>query len=312
MAGESLKAALLVNLSIGVIKTIVGLLTGSAAMISEAYHSFADTFNQILLAVGIRRSHQEPDLEHPFGYKKVQFFWAFVVAVLIFGISGMLALFEGISIIRHPEEHHLNNDLFIWQILVLLAAMVLEGFALRTAMQEAAKYKKKAETDSLRQAVNEMQDPVLLALLVEDSLALTGLTIAFIGSIITYITNEAIVDGFTSLAIGIILMLGGLLLANENKSYLVGRAVTTRIQKQIRAIVEADKYVLRIKTMRTMLLGPEDMLLALDLVFTQEAKKSGDLGVADNIDQLEQKLAEAIPKLTADRIFIESQLESET
>jgi len=310
MAGDSLKAALLVNLSIGVIKTIVGLITGSAAMIAEAYHSFADTFNQILLALGIRRSKRDPDLQHPFGYKKVQFFWAFVVAVLIFGVSGTLAFFEGLNIVLHPHDHHVSTEIgkFGWQLAVLFAAMILEGLALRTAVGEANHIREEIGAEDLSDTVLEMQNPVLLSLLVEDSLALVGLTIAFIGSVITFITHEAIFDGITSMLIGIILMIGGLLLARENKTYLVGRSVSTKTQQEIRKIVLGHPSVKRINQMRTMLLGPDTLLVTLDIVFSAESINSGDIGVADDIDQIEKDLSDQIPSLTADRIIIETQL----
>ncbi|MHA2502069.1 MAG: cation diffusion facilitator family transporter [Candidatus Kariarchaeaceae archaeon] len=311
MAGASLKAALTVNFLIGVIKTVVGLFTGSAAMISEAYHSFADTFNQILLALGIQRSGKEPDLEHPFGYKKVQFFWAFVVAILIFGVSGTLAMIEGFEILRHPEEHTFKPELFIWQILVLLVAIVLEAFALKTAVDEARVYQEETGNESLIEAVDEMQDPVLLSLLVEDSLALAGLVIALIGSVITYITSDPIVDGYTSIAIGVVLMTGGLLLARENKTYLVGKAVSSRIQSQIVEVLDASGAVKTVNSMKTLLIGPKDMILALDITFSKEAL-ADKTGAADDIDTLEKQLSEAVEFLTPDRIFIESQVDTET
>ncbi|MHA2251138.1 MAG: cation diffusion facilitator family transporter [Candidatus Kariarchaeaceae archaeon] len=306
MAGASLTVALIANFSIGVMKLIVGIFTGSAAMISEAYHSFADTFNQILLALGIRRSKKKPDLEHPFGYSKVQFFWAFIVAVLIFGISGTLALLEGIEIILHPEEHgkHIRRDLFIWNILVLIVAIILESTAFRAAFREANHFKEETGSESIIEALDEKQDPVLLSLLVEDSLALIGLVIALVGVSTTYIIDEPIIDGYTSLLIGIILMTGGLLLARENKTYLIGKAVTHRTQFKIREVLEAHEGIKKILSMRTMLLGPNDMILTIDLEFTEEIEK-GDL--AADIDKLEQELIEVIPMLTPGKIFIEAQ-----
>ena len=310
MAGDSLKAALLVNVSIGIIKTIIGLITGSAAMIAEAYHSFADSFNQILLALGIRGSKKQPDLEHPFGYKKVQFFWAFIVAVLIFGVSGTLAVYEGISILL-GEAHQVDTEIgvFGWQLAVLAIAAVLEGFALRTALREANEYRYEVGSESLLGAVQEMQDPVLMSLLVEDSLALAGLLIAFIGSVITFITHNPVIDGITSLIIGIVLMIGGILLAKENQTYLVGKSVSWRLQSQIKAVVDANPSVAEVRQMKTMLMGPDDLILVLDIVFTASSKMEGEIGTADDIDQLEQELIAAIPILKADHIFIESQLQ---
>lgn len=308
MAGTSLVAALVVNFTIGVIKTIVGLITGSGAMISEAYHSFADTFNQILLALGIKRSAREPDLTHPFGYSKVQFFWSFVVAILIFGISGTLAFYEGIKILTSEEGHDLRQDLIFWNLLVLGVAIILEAYAWKTAYNEAKRFQEEMEIDNLMEALDEKQDPVLISLLVEDSLAMVGLVIAFVGTVLTSVLHNEMIDGITSLFIGIVLMTGGLLLAKYNKTYLVGRSVSNVIQKQIKDIVNGFEGIKRIKEMKTMLLGPNDMIVALDLVFTDEARNTGVKGIADDIDRLEKLLSDAIEPLTPNKIFIESQL----
>lgn len=282
-------------------KGIVGVLTMSAAMLAEAYHSFADTFNQIILALGIRNSMKAPDLEHPFGYQKNQFFWSFVVAVLIFGISGSLAFTEGFKIVLNPDDHHINRDLFGWNILVLGIAIVLEFIAFRTAFAEAKDYKEKMGTDSIIEALDEMQDPVLLSLLTEDTLALIGLIVALVGVVITIITNNPLIDGFTSLLIGLILMIGGLLLARENKTYLIGKAVTKRIQEVIKNTIEGHPGIVSLTSMKTMLLGPKDYIVALDVVFEE-----GD--DAKFTDSLEKALIKAVPDLEAGKIFIESQL----
>ena len=300
MAGSSLMAALLANFFIGIMKMFVGVLTGSAAMVSEAYHSFADTFNQILLAVGIRNSKRSPDLEHPFGYQKNQFFWSFVVAVLIFGVSGLLALNEGIKKLgEHHSEH--DNDGFIWNIVVLLIAIVLEFSAFRMAYAEAKTYKEMTQSDSILDALDEMQDPVLLSLLTEDSLALVGLSVALVGVVITFITENPFYDGLTSILIGIILIVGGLLLAKENKTYLIGKAVADKTKILIDEIVTKHETVEKLEARKTMLLGPKDMILALDILFKEDAD------VPAEIDILEGKLIKEIPHLTPNKIFIEAQ-----
>ncbi|OLS24776.1 MAG: Zinc transporter ZitB [Candidatus Heimdallarchaeota archaeon LC_2] len=305
MAGSSLKVALIVNFVIGIMKLFAGLLTGSAAMIAEAYHSFADTMNQILLALGIRISKRSPDLEHPFGYQKNQFFWAFVVAILIFGISGTLALFEGFEKILHDDEFHSEN--FLLNIVVLVIAIGLEFFAFRTAYKEAQEYKEILQSDSIFEAIDDMQDPVLLSLLVEDSLALIGLSVALVGVIITYITENSFYDGLTSIFIGIILVVGGVLLARENKTYLIGKSVTDRTKKTINEVVTAFESIDSLVSRKTMLLGPKDMILALDVIFSDDV-----IDIPGEIDKIEAKLIEAIPHLTANKIFIEAQSASKT
>lgn len=300
MAGSSLKAALLVNLVIGIMKMFVGLATASAAMVSEAYHSFADTFNQILLALGIRRSKQSPDLEHPFGYQKESFFWSFVVAVLIFGVSGLLALNEGIHKLGEPHSEH-DNDGFIWNIVVLLLAIILEGYAFRTAYNEAKEYKELTNSDSIFEALDEMQDPVLLSLLTEDSLALVGLSVALVGVTVTYLTENPFYDGLTSIFIGVILIIGGLLLAKENKTYLIGKSVANKTKILIDKIINEHSTVEKLISRKTMLLGPKDMILALDVKFLE------DVNEPEEIDKLEAKLVAEIPHLTPEKIFIEAQ-----
>lgn len=199
-------------------------------MIAEGYHSAADSFNQLLLTFGIRRSHKEPDITHQFGYKKSQFFWSFVVAIFIFGISGTIAFLEGLEIILHPNNHHVEQEHFIWSIIVLLVAILLEGYALRAAYKEAKEFKKETCCDSLIEALGEKQDPVFLSLLTEDSLALIGLLVALCGVSLTHFTELPIIDGITSLLIGLILMTGGLFLAYYNQTYLIGRAVRHKIR----------------------------------------------------------------------------------
>lgn len=303
MAGASLKAALIVNILIALIKFTVGLLSRSAAMIAEGWHSAADSLNQVLLVIGVRHSKKKPDLEHPFGYSKAQFFWAFVVAVLIFGISGTLAFLEGFEILMHPDEHHIKHDMLIYNLIVLGAAIILESYAFRAAYVEVRAHQKKIGSKSFVGALDEMQDPVLLSLLTEDSLALVGLLIAFCGISITWITENAIVDGITSLIIGLVLMIGGLLLAKNNQAYLVGKAVTPRVQLQIKEIVVSHQAVKEMHSMKTMLLGPKDMILTLELEFTEAAK----VDVAPHIDDLESKLVDALPRLKPGKIFIEAQ-----
>ncbi len=301
---NSLKTALIANLLIAAIKTILGFISNSSAMFSEAAHSLADTINQLLLALGIRRSKKRPDLEHPFGYSKIQFFWAFVVAILIFGISGTFAFIEGVSIVINPAEHHIETDKLYWNLIALFSAILLEGYALRTAMLEVKHFKQKFKTKSLIKTLDEMQDPVLLSVLTEDSLAIIGLIIAFIGMIITVITKQAIWDGITSILIGLVLASGGIALARENKSYLIGKALNQREQEAIMNALKSIEEIEEIIAMKTMLLGVNDLILALDLKIKDkfETTEIGEL-----IDKIENILVKTNSKLRTDKIFIEVQ-----
>ncbi len=304
MATDSLTTALVSNTTVTIMKFVVGILTGSTTMIAEGAHSIADIINQLLLRRGKKRSKIAPDLSHPFGYSKSQFFWAFIVGMLIFSIAGLWAFFRGINILLSPEEHVLDQNLFVWNLVVLALAIVLESYALYTAFYEVRAFKEKYKSRSIAEAISEMQDPVNLSLLTEDSLALFTLIIAMIGTSITYVTKESIYDGITTIVIGVVLMIGGGLLAIENKEYLIGKAVSKRFQDEIREIVESHEGVESIQLMRTMLLGANDMILTLDLVFTPEAEK-GD--IAELIDHIEEELSSKIEKLSKDKIFIEAQ-----
>ncbi len=305
MAKNSLYAALTANFLIGVTKLVAGILSGSAAMIAEAYHSFADTFNQILLLFGIKRSQKMPDKTHPFGYQKVQFFWAFVIAVLIFGISGTLAFEKGLKIIMNPEKHEKLDVPSLYRNLIVLGiAIALESFSFYTALKEINEFRKKSKNEDFFDALDEMQDPVLLSIFVEDFLALAGLVIAFVGTLITFMLDDPLWDGITSLVIGLLLMVGGLLLAKENKQYLIGKSVHPTMLEKIKNTVKEFEGIKTIHEIKTMLLGPKSVLLALDLEFDDETERKD---IAAHIDKLEDKLVEAFPVLEKSKIFIEVQ-----
>ncbi len=304
MASDSLYAAMFANFMIGVTKLVAGIFSGSAAMIAEAYHSFADTFNQILLWIGIRRSAKKPDPTHPFGYQKVQFFWAFVVAILIFGISGTLAFTEGLHRIQGDEKESLDRTHLLWNLGVLSIAILLESFSTWTATKEVKKFQEQMKSDDLLDALDEMQDPVLLSIFVEDLLALAGLVIAFVGTLVAFATHNPFWDGVTSMVIGILLMVGGLLLARENKRYLIGKSVHPNLFERIKETVSSFEGLKQIHDIKTMLLGPKDIILAMDLEFNEEMEKSD---LAEHIDRLEEELINQFKFLKKEKIFIEVQ-----
>ncbi|MCY3410996.1 MAG: cation diffusion facilitator family transporter [Candidatus Heimdallarchaeota archaeon] len=301
---DSLKMALIVNISIAIIKFVLGAFSGSAAMISEGYHSLADAINQVLLWFGKFSGKKKADKRYQFGYSKYEFFWAFVVAILIFGISGTIAFIEGLEIIRHPEHHELHLDKVIWNIIALLAAIILESIAFRTAFMEANEFKKETDQPNIFKALDEKQDPILNSVLAEDFLALVGLVVAFIGVGLTYILQDPIIDGYTSLVIGIILGAGGLLLAYENRSYLIGKAVSQTTEYAIKVRLDSYIEIEEIKSFRSMMLGANDMILALDIKFKDKYENNQ---LAEIIDRIESELCEEFPILKPKKIFIEIQ-----
>ncbi|HVD06913.1 MAG TPA: cation diffusion facilitator family transporter, partial [Nitrososphaeraceae archaeon] len=211
MVGSSKRAvyaALFGNLGISIAKLIAAFLTNSSAMWSETYHSFSDTFNQVLLLVGIKTSSRVPTERHPFGYGKEQFFWSFIVATLLFGISGILSFEKGFSSIFDPVHQIVNADV---SYIILLISAVFEGNALRIAFNmfkdtiEARG--EKVNLHKLFREFQESKDPTILTVIVEDSAALLGIAIAAIGIYLSEITNNMMYDAYSSIAIGAVLML---------------------------------------------------------------------------------------------------------
>ena len=309
MAGESLRVALVANAIIAVIKFAAGILTGSSALISEGWHSVADTLNQVLLVFGIARSKRVPTSKYSFGYAKAQFFWSFVVAVLIFGVSGTLALREGISIILDPSHHELNYDLFYINIIILVAALLIEGFALFTAIREAKRFA--AERGDLQaswfRSLHKLQNPVLLTVLTEDFLAVCGLLIALVGVSLTRVFKSPILDGYTSLAIGILLLIGGFVLAIESRTYLIGRSVDTNTHRKIEEIVLSHSHVKEIYDSKTLLFSAEKFLLVMEIGLNSPLVDDNgqEIEEEDYVDQIEEEIIAQIPQLSKKWIFIE-------
>jgi len=201
-------AALFGNLGISIAKLIAALLTNSSAMWSETYHSFSDTFNQVLLLIGIKTSTRGPTERHPFGYGKEQFFWSFIVATLLFGISGILSFEKGFTSIFDPIHHIVNTDI---SYIILLISAVFEGNALRIAFtmfkNTIEARGEKVNLHKLFTEFPESKDPTILTVMVEDSAALLGIAIAAIGIYLSEVTKNMIYDAYSSVAIGVVLML---------------------------------------------------------------------------------------------------------
>jgi len=247
--GESKKAiyaALFGNLAIAISKLVAALFTGSTSMWAETYHSFSDTFNQVLLLLGLKASKKEANEIYQFGFGKEQFFWSFVVAILIFGVSGVLSLEHGISYFMSGQEsHRVENTLINYVILTI--AFVFEANAIRIAF---ALFRKTIEDrgDKLTLSVlvkelKENKDPIIITVLVEDAAALLGIIIAAVALLLSDITGNTAYDVIGSLLIGIVLMAFALFLARENRGMLIGESISKRDFKKIYdAISTIQKY----------------------------------------------------------------------
>ncbi|MCF6321675.1 MAG: cation diffusion facilitator family transporter [Rhizobiaceae bacterium] len=288
-------AALIGNGLIMVTKFIAAVFTGSSAMFSEGVHSAVDTGNQVLLLVGMHRAKKPADKKHPFGYASEIYFWAFVVAILIFAVGAGISLYSGVQKVITP--HPINNPMINY--IVLSLAMVFEGVAWWVAYKEFSSTKGKR---SFFKAVQESKDPTLFTVLFEDTAAMLGLIAAFIGIYLSQALNMPWLDGAASIVIGIILAGTAMLLAYETKGLLIGEAADPEVVSTIESLVAQTPSVTNLNEIRTLHRGPDDILLAVSLDFDDDMRV-GD--VEDAIYALELKIKERYPVVK--RLFIEVQ-----
>ncbi len=252
--------AIAANLGIAVAKFIAAALTGSSAMLSEGIHSVVDTGNQGLLLVGIRRSRAPADEDHPFGHGKELYFWSLVVAIVLFGVGGGLAIYEGIIHVLSPAP--IEDPLLSYVVLAL--AFVLEASSFTIAVRELIK---EAAGRSLVRTVRYSKDPSLPTVLFEDSAALIGLVAAFGGIFLAERTGDARFDGVGSLVIGVVLAIVAVVLAYESRGLLIGERAEPELVERIRAIAEADPGVAGVLGVRTMHVGPRSVLVNIRATF---------------------------------------------
>lgn len=283
------------NFLISVMKFVAATITGSAAMLSEGIHSLIDTFNGVLLLVGIKRSQKEPNDKHPFGYGKEVYFWSLVVAVLIFGLGGGLALYEGIDHIRHPN--HMENVPAIWNFGVLGAAVVFESISFWLAFREF----RKANPTGFISAIRKSKDAATFAVMVEDTAALVGLLIALAGVSLGHFTGNHVYDGAASIGIGLLLCAVAIFLIYETKGLLVGEGVHADEVFFIQQIVREESSVESFGEIRTMHFGPHDVLLAFNVDF-QDDVLAGE--VEQTIARMKVKITEHFPKFG--KIYIQA------
>lgn len=282
---KAIVAALAANLGIAAAKLVAFAVTGSTAMLAEGVHSLADSGNQVLLLVGGRRARRVADESHPFGYGRDRYFYAFVVALVLFSLGSLFALYEGVQKVRHPHELETPSV----AIGVLLVALVLEGLSLRTAVREARPLRGDASWVAF---IRRAKAPELPVLLLEDAAALVGLVLALLGVGAALVFDEPRFDGVGSLAIGVLLGVVAIVLAVETKSLLLGEAATPEVVASIRVALSAGPEVTRLIHLRTLHLGPEELLVAAKV----ELDRGLDVpGVASAIDVVEARVRAAVP-----------------
>lgn len=288
-------AALAGNLAIAVTKLIAALITGSAAMMSEAIHSAVDTGNQVLLLIGLRRAARPATETHPFGHGLQLYFYTFVVAVLIFGVGAVVSITHGIDRIRAPEP--IKNP---WvNYLILGLSILFEGASWFIALK--AFNKDRGDRPFLK-SIHGSKDPTVFTVLFEDTAALSGLVVALIGVACSQVFALPVLDGVASIVIGVILAATAAFLAFESQSLLTGEAADPATREGIRAIAAAEPGVEGLNDARTMHFGPNEILVCLSLDFRNDLSAAD---VEDTVARLEQKIRAAFPQ--AGRIYVEAQ-----
>ena len=289
-------AALVGNGLIACTKFVAASITGSSAMLSEAIHSVVDTGNQGLLLWGMKRAARPADEQHPFGYGMELYFWTFVVAILVFAIGAGVSLYEGISKLFSPVEIHRPMINYV----VLSIAMVFEGAAWVVAFREFRR--RKGASMGYFEAMQLSKDPTVFTVLFEDSAAMLGLIVAFIGLLLAQHFAEPRFDALASIVIGIILTATAAVLAYESKGLLIGEAASKTVRNGIRRILAQERSIIGINEILTMHLGPEDVLLTISLDFSDSLNSKE---VEDTISMLETNIKGKYPEVA--RIFIEAQ-----
>lgn len=248
------------NVAIAVTKFVVAGITGSSAMLSEGIHSAVDTGNGVLLLVGTKLSERPPSPEHPFGHGKELYFWSLIVAVLIFGIGGGVSLFEGLQHMRHPEP---MTDVR-WNLIVLGAAVLFEGASFLVALRQ---FRRQSTGRPFWQALRSSKDPTTYTVMAEDSAALLGLLVAFVGIGASQWLHEPALDGAASVVIGLILAGVAVLLVRESRGLLIGEGIRATTARDIRALALAQPGVREAGWPLSMYIGRDEVLLTLELVF---------------------------------------------
>jgi cation diffusion facilitator family transporter len=283
---KAVLAALLANTGIALTKFLAWLLTGSSSMLAEAVHSVADAGNQALLLLGGRRAVRQPTPLHPFGYGRERYIYAFIVSIVLFSVGGLFALYEAWHKVQDPHA----IDSWHWvPVLVLLAAIVMESFSLRTAVRESNHVRGRA---SWVHFVRRSRSPELPVVLLEDVGALLGLVFALIGVLLTLVTGDGIWDAAGTAMIGLLLVAIAVVLALETKSLLLGESATPAHTAAIEAALVDGDGVDRIIHMKTMHLGPDELLVAAKVAVAAAASAAE---IAQAIDAAEVRIREAVP-----------------
>lgn len=289
-------AALIANAGIAVAKFVAFLFTGLSSMLAESIHSVADSGNQALLLLGGKRARRVASDTHQFGYGRSRYFWSFIVALVLFTLGGVFAIFEGIEKFRHP--HEITDP--IWAFGVLTFGIFLEGWSFRTAIVEARPLLKGR---SWWRFIRESKTPELPVVLLEDLGAQVGLILALAGVTLAVVTDEPRWDAAGTLSIGVLLVVIATILAIEMKSLLLGESADPVVQDELEETLAASHHVKRVIHMRTLHLGPDELLVAAKVEFDRRLTNPQ---LADAIDGAEAALRTSTPQATI--VYLEPDL----
>ncbi|MCG2608932.1 cation diffusion facilitator family transporter [Acinetobacter sp. SM34] len=288
-------AALAGNLAIALVKFVAAYITNSSAMLSEAIHSVVDTLNEILLLYGMKKSQQPANYKHPFGYGRELYFWAFIVALMVFALGAIVSIYQGIQHVLHPEEM-LNPTI---NYIVLGIAIVCEGTSWFVALKAFRKVKGK---QGYFEAFRRSKDPTTFTVLFEDTAALCGLLIALIGIYLAHALNIPELDGVASILIGIVLAVSAILLARETKGLLLGETADPKLRNDILLIAQQDEAVQSANGVLTEQMGAHQVLASLSLEF-EDNLSSDDIEAC--VNRIEAKIKQIHPEIVA--LFIKPQ-----
>ncbi|MEV6109513.1 cation diffusion facilitator family transporter [Streptomyces sp. NPDC051940] len=293
---KAIVAALVANLSIAAAKFVAWAFSGSSSMLAEAVHSLADSGNQGLLLLGGKRAQRAATKEHPFGYGRERYVYAFLVSIVLFSVGGLFAVYEGYHKIEDPHE----IEHWYWPVGVLVFAIIAESFSFRTAIKETNEVR---GSQGWWEFIRRAKAPELPVILLEDLGALIGLVLALFGVGIAILTGNGVWDGIGTLCIGALLLLIAAVLALETKSLLLGEGAADADVEKIHAALEAGEDVDEVIHMKTLYLGPDELLVAAKIALGGEDTMAA---VARAIDEAEARVREAVP--VARVIYLEPDL----
>lgn len=288
-------AALFGNLAIALVKFVAAYITNSSAMLSEAIHSVVDTLNEILLLYGMKKSQQPANARHPFGYGRELYFWAFIVALMVFALGAIVSIYQGISHIYYPEE--MQNPMINY--IVLGIAILCEGTSWFVALKAFRKIKGK---QGYFEAFRRSKDPTTFTVLFEDSAALIGLFIALIGIYLSHALNMPMLDGLASILIGVVLAVSAILLARETKGLLMGETADPQLRHNVLMVAEQDPAVHSANGVLTEQMGAHQVLASLSLEF-KDNLTSDDIEAC--VNRIEAQIKQLHPEIVA--LFVKPQ-----